>query len=396
MSQTTVEMTAVENAERLFEAARSFVPTIRDRARAMEKARRLDDDLIEAMDEAKIFSALVPTRFGGLGLGPREVHQLAEILGGADGSTAWVSVFYNLHNCLLCRYPMSVQEELYRDRSSVRCAAVWVPPGKAERVDGGHLITGRWAYATGIHHASHALVPAIVDGSVFWFIVAKDQLKLADDWDMGSMVATGSVTIEAEGAFVADGWGMDIPDLVSARRHHGVVHPEPVYRSSFGAIAGATTSIGIGALDRCVGLCRDKLDTSRPFGLARIDRSTSRVRWVKAMQDARVARYVRDASLAEMLARADSGQPSSLETDARGGLNALTIQHLVKDATRSLLDGFGTSSYHADDQVRRAAGDVAMLATHGLGGDYDIYIDRYSRWALGLGIGPGDPPVRLA
>ncbi len=396
MSQTAVQIMDVDVRERLFEAARSFVPTIRERARAMERAGRLDDELIEAMDQANLFSVLVPKRFGGCGLGPQEVHQIAEIFGGADCSTAWVSVFYNLHNCLLCRFPMAVQETLYRDRSSVPCAAVFTPPGTAERVDGGYLVTGRWAYATGIQHAPYALVPAFVDASVFWFIVAKDKLTLFDDWDMGSMVATGSVTIATDKTFVADGWGMDIADLVSARNHHGTCHPEPVYRYPFGAIAGTTTSIGLGALDRAVEICRDKLATSRPFGVARIDRAASRVRWVKAMQDARVARYIRDAAVAEMLAHLDSGQTSSLETNALAGLNSLTIQHLVKDATRSLLDGFGTSSYHADDQVRRLAGDVAMLATHGLGGDYDVFIDRYSRWALGLGVSPGDPPVRLA
>ena len=88
----------------------------------MERAGRLDDELIEAMDEANLFNVLVPRRFGGGGLGPLEVHQIAEILGGADCSTAWVGVFYNLHNCLLCRFPLAVQEELFRDRSSVPCA----------------------------------------------------------------------------------------------------------------------------------------------------------------------------------------------------------------------------------------------------------------------------------
>src|SRR5882724_11392810 len=114
MSQTATQVTDQASGERLIAATRGFVPIIRERARAMEKAARLDDEIVEAMDEAGVYSAVVPERFGGAGLGPREVNQIAEILGGADCSAAWVSVFFILHNWLLCRYPMPVQEELFR------------------------------------------------------------------------------------------------------------------------------------------------------------------------------------------------------------------------------------------------------------------------------------------
>jgi len=396
MSQTATQLTDQASGERLIAATRGFVPIIRERADAMEKAARLDDEIVEAMDEAGIFAAVVPTRFGGAGLGPREVSHIAEILGGADCSTAWVSVFYIMHNWLLCRFPMPVQEELYRDCSSVLCAAVWTPPGKAEKVKGGYRVTGRWGYATGIHHAPYALVPAMVEDAAYWFIVPKERLELSDDWDMGAMVATGSVTIATENTFVADGWGMEIAALVSATGHHGATHPESVYRLSFSGLTMSISSIALGALDRAVELCRGKLETSRPMGVARIDRTTSRMRWIRAFQDARVARYVRDAAVANTLARAASGEPMSLETEALAGLNGITVQQTVKEATRSLLDGFGTSSYRDNDQLRRLAADTAMFTTHGLGSDYDVFMERHSRWVLGLGFAPGDPQIRLA
>ena len=90
------------SAESLYEAAEGFVPEIRKRALKMERARRLDEDLIDAMDAAGLFSAIVPKRWGGAGLGPREVNRIAEILGSADCSAAWVSTFFILHNWFLC------------------------------------------------------------------------------------------------------------------------------------------------------------------------------------------------------------------------------------------------------------------------------------------------------
>jgi 3-hydroxy-9,10-secoandrosta-1,3,5(10)-triene-9,17-dione monooxygenase len=395
MGQSAAQLNESTNGERLIAATRSFVPIIRERARAMETARRLDDEIVAAMDNAGIFAALVPKRFGGAGLEPHEVNQIAEILGSADCSTAWVTAFYIFHNWLLCRFPKHVQEELYRDRSSVCCAAVWNPPGYADKVKGGHRVTGRWAYATGIHHAPYCLVPAKIRNSVYWFIVPKEQLQLSDDWDMRSMVATGSVTVAAANAFVADEWGMEISALVSATDHHGTSHPESVYRYPFNALTLATTSIAVGALDRAVELCRGKLETSHPMGVARIDRAAARVRWTKAFQAARVAHYVRDAANDEKIARYARGEPNTLQIEAMNGLNGMTVSSIVMKAMRLLLDGFGTSGYQANDQLCRSAGDIAMMATHGLGGDYDVFIDRHSRWVLGLGLGPGDPKTRL-
>src|ERR1700719_1444720 len=84
-------------AESLYEAAQRFVPEIRGQALKMERARRLDDDLVDAMEAAGVFSVVVPKRWGGAGLGPHEVNRIAEILGSADCSAAWVSTFFIFH-----------------------------------------------------------------------------------------------------------------------------------------------------------------------------------------------------------------------------------------------------------------------------------------------------------
>ena len=384
------------SAESLYEAAEGFVPEIRKRALKMERSRRLDDELVDAMDAAGLFSVIVPKRWGGAGLGPREVNRISEILGSADCSTAWVSTFFILHNWFLCRFPMEVQQQLYKDCSSVRCAAVWSPPGSAERVDGGYRITGRWGYASGVLHAPYALVPAIVDNSAYWFIVARENLEISDDWDMASMVATGSVTIATKNTFVPDGWGIEIGKLMSATGHSGTFHAEDIYRQSFSVLSMATVSLSLGALDAAVELGRERLRTSKPFGIPRIDRVPSRIRWVRAYEAARVARLIRDTVTENAIQRAQSGRPLTLLDEARMGLDGVSVMQGIKDAARLLVDGNGTSGYRADDQIRRISSDVAMISTHLLGGDYDVVMDRHARWVLGLGMDAGDPVTRFA
>src|SRR5215472_11051620 len=122
-------------AAALEEAARGFVPRIRQLARQMEIDRRLDGDLVEDMDRAGLFSVVVPKRWGGPGLGPHELNKVVETVAHGDVSTAWVTGFYNIHNWLLCRYPLGVQKTLFAQGPSVRAAAILSPPGTAERID---------------------------------------------------------------------------------------------------------------------------------------------------------------------------------------------------------------------------------------------------------------------
>ena len=88
------------------EVARGFVPRIRDLARKMELDRRLDDDLVEDLEAAGLFSVIVPKRWGGAGLGPHELNEVMETVARGDVSTAWVTGFYNFHNWFLCRFPL--------------------------------------------------------------------------------------------------------------------------------------------------------------------------------------------------------------------------------------------------------------------------------------------------
>src|SRR5208282_2309190 len=87
-------------APELEATARGFVPRIRTLARQMELARRMDDDLVEDMEAAGLFSVVVPKRWGGPGLGPHELNKVIEVVAHGDVSTAWVTGFYNLHNWL--------------------------------------------------------------------------------------------------------------------------------------------------------------------------------------------------------------------------------------------------------------------------------------------------------
>lgn len=382
-------------AEHAYEAAHSFAPRIMDLAPRMRTERRLNDQLIEDMDKAGLFSVLVPKRWGGAGLGPREANKITEIIGAADCSTGWVASFFMLHNWFLCKFPRETQEVLYAGRNSVLAPAVFGPAEPAKPVKGGYRVSGRWPYATGAWHGSHALVPAMVGEALHWFIIPRESYELIDDWYVEAMSATGSITIVAKDVFVPDGWHMDVNTLVAATDHPGSFHDEVAYRLSFSALLMVSMSLALGALDRAVVLARERLPTSRPLGVPRVRFPAARIRWAEAYEQSRVMRLVRDATTDEAICQAMAGEPPTLESEANAQLHLVHFVHGVKDALRLLVDGLGSSTYRQDDVIVRAAQDVGVLATHARGPDYDVVMDRHARWILGLGMEPGDPGARL-
>lgn len=382
--------------EALFQAAREFAPRILELAPRMQADCRLDEALINDMEAAGLFSVLVPKCWGGAGLGPHQANKIVEILGAADCSTGWVTAFYILHNWFLCKFPRETQEALFAKTSSVRTAAVFGPPGKAEKTEGGYRVTGRWGYASGAWHASYMMVPAIVGEAMHWFIVSRDEIELIDDWRMAAMSATGSVTIAADNVLVADSWHWDIGKLMSATDHPGAFHEDVAYRLPFSSLTMVAPSLSLGALDRAVDLAREKLPRSFPLGYPRIKRPAARIRWVEAYQRARILRLIRDAATDEAISRALAGLPQAPEDEARSQLHLVSYAHGIKDAMRLLVDGLGSSGYRTDDPIYRMSQDVSMLATHALGTDYDVVMDRHARWLLDLGAAAGDPMTRIA
>ncbi len=156
-----------------------------------------------------------------------------------------------------------------------------------------------------------------------------------------------------------------------------------------------TPSIAIGGLMHAVEIGREKLDTSKPYGIARINRALSRVRWADAYQRLRTIRLIRDASTDEIIENGDAGVPASLESEGRIGLDTISVVHGAANAARLRIDGAGSSSYRGGDALPRVVADLSMIATHILGYDYDVLMERNARWVLGLGLGPEDATIRL-
>lgn len=87
--------------------------------------------------------------------------------------------------------------------------------GKAEPVEGGCRVKGRWHFGSGIHHADWVLAGAVVPGLHPFegsrvMVLPRDQVVNHDNWQVAGLNASGSCDYSIENVFVpeqmTDGW----------------------------------------------------------------------------------------------------------------------------------------------------------------------------------------------
>jgi alkylation response protein AidB-like acyl-CoA dehydrogenase len=140
------------------------------------------------------------------------------------------------------------------------------PTGRAEAVDGGYRISGRWAWCSGIYQSTHAIVGGIVPpdsgGAVpaglpplRQFLVPVSDVTILDTWHVGGLRGTGSTEIELADVFVPH-------ERVLLIFFSPPKHASPLYRlppSFFGVtLTGVALGIARAAIDALVELATRK------------------------------------------------------------------------------------------------------------------------------------------
>src|SRR5690606_23007089 len=152
----------MEYGDELVRRVRELAPVLEERARAAERDRRLSDETIADLAGTGLFQMLVPERFGGGEQGFGAMAAACREIGAGDASAGWLSVIYTLHNWMIALFPEEAQREVWADRPYALVPCTLAPNGTAEAVDGGHRVTGRWSWGSGVMHADHVMVMALV------------------------------------------------------------------------------------------------------------------------------------------------------------------------------------------------------------------------------------------
>jgi 3-hydroxy-9,10-secoandrosta-1,3,5(10)-triene-9,17-dione monooxygenase len=208
-----------------------------------ERLRRLPDETLKDFQEAGLFRALQPKRYGGYEMDLAIFHRAVMEIGTVCGSSAWVLAVVGIHNWQLGLFHPQAQEDVWHDDTSVLLSTSLAPTGSVERVDGGFRLRGRWSFSSGCDFCQWAvlggMVPAQQAGeppAMGTFLLPRRDYTIDDNWYVMGLCATGSKDIVVEEAFVPAYRALMSLDMFHLRYPGTAVNDSPLYRLPFGSV----------------------------------------------------------------------------------------------------------------------------------------------------------------
>jgi alkylation response protein AidB-like acyl-CoA dehydrogenase len=207
--------TASADVAELLRQVHEVEPVLKREVEAGEQACRLTDVAVEAMADKGLLRLLAPRELGGHDLGPSDVLRVTAALFEVEASAAWVAMVLNSQLRGLQFLDVDVVRRVLYAAGVPRIAGSGAPTGKAELVDGGYCVSGKWSYGSGIHHADFVNSCAVVtvDGQpvmsrgqpkTIMFLTDAAAVHLRDNWNVLGLRATGSIDYEIADVFVPE------------------------------------------------------------------------------------------------------------------------------------------------------------------------------------------------
>jgi alkylation response protein AidB-like acyl-CoA dehydrogenase len=336
------------NFPALVQAATELAPLVEQDAAEAELLSRQTDRVVAALRRSGIYAMLLPRALGGAELAFADAMRIVERLSWADGSAGWCTMVANVQAASGGAHLLPEGARLvYADGPDVSMAGQGVPSGRARKVAGGYVITGRWSYGSGIHHAewvhSGCLVmdgdrPALgADGAPLITIAhhPKSSIEVLGNWDVLGLRGTGSFDYAVEGGelFVPE-WLCYPPDATTP--HHGGRQYEIglVGFTSWGH-TGWALGVGRRILDELALLARERRDVFGRFA----DSPTFKKSFAEAEARYRAARaFVYDSW--EAIDRAAS-------EDKAPGVEPIALIRLAMRHLHDVLSDIATSAHRA-------------------------------------------------
>ncbi|MFA1551569.1 acyl-CoA dehydrogenase family protein [Actinomadura chokoriensis] len=384
----------MEYGDEIVRRVRELAPKLAERAEAAEAARRLPDETIEDLAATGLFGMLVPKRFGGPELGFEAMADACREVGAACASTGWLSVIYTLHNWMVGLFPEQAQAEVWADRPYGLIPCVLSPSGTAERGDGGHTVTGRWSWGSGVMHADHVMVMALVtvDDTIEprLFMLPREDVTVHDVWHTSGMRGTGSNDIEVPGVFVPEHRSVPLLELTAGRSPGSRVNPSPLYRTPLVpvfALTGAAPVLGVaeGVLARFTERMTTRVMAYS--GERQRDLMSGQIRFAAATADLAAARLLLEGALRDVTGAIAEGRALDMNERARARLVAAHVAATSRRVVNELCSAAGASAQFTSSPFQRAQRDVNTISGHVVF-DPDAAYALYGRIGLGLDAGP--------
>lgn len=377
------------------DAVQAVAPVVREYADESERIARHADPVITAMKAHRLFKGLTPRELGGYEVDAVGWFQAVEAAARIEGSFGW-TMFINGSSGLGGQTGSEADAERWASDPDAVAAGSVFPFGKAVAVDGGYRVSGRWTYASGIHHAKTVFGFAVVfDGETPRMLAPGvpalgpmttlvENVEILPTWDVSGLSATGSNDFVMKDVFVpyADAAVFGVPAQKN-RYFQGPLYGLP-FMTLFGLpIAAVALGIAQHAIDGTMELAAKKVPAGstqvplreRPLFHLQLSESEALVNSARAWLHRQVG---------EQYQLAAEGKPVDL---AHRNQTHLAASNAVRASARAVelmfLAGGGTANYRSSP-LQRCMRDIHAVTQHA--------VTNPGTWEVCGAISAGLPP----
>jgi alkylation response protein AidB-like acyl-CoA dehydrogenase len=383
--------TSIPSKEEFVRRASELVPFLRKHALWAEENRRLHEDVVQALSDAGLFKLRRPKRYGGYEADTQTLVEVAAELGRGDGAASWVTSVYWIPGWMACLFPDHVQDEVFASPDTRVCGTL-SPSATALPAEGGVVVTGKWQFISGAHHADWQEIIAVLvppEGQPYpvMGLVPMSDLLIVDDWNTSGLRGTGSVSTVAKDLFVPQDRILPLPAILQGKYASAINATAPIYRGPLLPVASASsvgTVIGLGRAARELFMRRlaDRKITYTSYenqreapvthlhvaeALMKLDEAEFHARRLSSLVDTKGVDGTEWKLEERALARADMGQ----------------AVRLVMESVDILAGDSGASSIYNDMPIQRIARDIHAINLHALMHP-DTNAELYGRIVCGL------------
>jgi alkylation response protein AidB-like acyl-CoA dehydrogenase len=255
-----------EKRQMLLDAVESVKDVVAAHANESDAMGTLAPAAVEALAGSGLWRLKLPAELGGAEADPVTQIEVIETMTYHDTSAGWaVMIGATSIGWPGAFLPQAGIDVVFKDGRVPTCAGIGGATGRAEPVEGGYVLTGRFAFASGIRHAEWLIAGAPVtrDGEpaeIRTFVLpAKDAIIHLDSWDVVGLKGSGSNDFSTDNLFVPESMCWDRGIMARGEPERG----GPIFRlgmPGFTANEHVGFSLGAGrrALDLVIDLAKAK------------------------------------------------------------------------------------------------------------------------------------------
>ena len=346
------------------ERAKGLLGLVREHADESESQRHLKGEVATAFAQEGLFRIAAPVDFFGSEEDPVTQIETIETVASVDGSAAW-NLMIGIETFGLIAPGFIHCRELIEDQSVIMCSST-ASAGRAEKVDGGYRVTGRWGFCSGCHNSDLFSATVFlykngerVQGGHQYLVVPKPEFEILDTWHTSGLCGSGSHDVVLEDVFVPE------ERLVAPLGQ--VQHQSPLLRMPF------RSRLCYNKVAIAFGLARSALDSFVELAEGKVPRFTSKSLknrgWAqRAIAESEVRVLSARALVIELVEslweKARLDQPVS---DKEAAIFQLACSDAVRGCIASvsqLVEAAGTTANQKGHPLERTARDIKVVGQH--------------------------------